>query len=437
MDVGTTTTHHALWRLEPLGASGAGTWGPPRCLHESAIFLTPWREDGTIDGEALQALHRDALDWTGIDLRSVHAAAILVTGLAARAPGIRESLGPLERLVAKTSTVVASPREEALFAGRAAGARADARLRLRTAGAIDVGGGTASLSVFAPDGREWSASVLVGGRMVRVRDGRILSVTDQAKWCAGAAGVSLGIGDPVDPGALGAVCEVAAASCLESLRTDPPSELRDVAWESIPPVPDVVYLAGGVGECAREGGDPFRYGDVGPMLGAALRKALGERLRETLGESRRATVTGLASHRLVLSGNTVTDHRTSGESWVDMPFRRIDARRDVLQALEAASTDPECALGMVLPDLDWQGLVGLAGHVVAVRGMESRLAVVLEADMGKALGMALKAAGHQGPCVILDGIAAPEADRLDILARGGDGAVAVAFRKVEFSSSVP
>lgn len=431
MDVGTTTTHHALWRLEPLGSSGAGTWGPPICLHESAIFPTPWRDDGTIDGAALVDLHREALDAGGVDPRGVQAAAILVTGMAARAPGIREALVPLEHLVSQSSTLLASPREEALFAGRAAGARGDARVRLRTAACIDVGGGTASLSVFAPDGREWCSSMLLGGRMVRVRDGRILSITPGARDLAERIGLALVPGERADREALVALARAAAAACVRALDGEIELFLRDVGWSAPPPRAEVVYLAGGVAACALGGLDPFRYGDMGPFLGAALREALGERLREPAHHAHRATVTGLAVHRFALSGHTRRDDRAVGEGWFDLPLRRVDLRGPAEAWTDSLGGDEALHLA-IDPGMSWEALRRLASLLVETRGAGSRLALVMEPDLGRALGTALALEGHKGAVVALDGLQPPEADRVDILPRDGVGAVAVAFRVVEF-----
>jgi len=431
VDVGTTTTHHALWRLEPLGASGAGTWGPPTCLHESAIFQTPWRDDGSIDGAALVELHREALEAGGVDPRGVQAAAILVTGLAARAPGVRDSLGPLERLVSQSSTLIASPREEALFAGRAAGARADARMRLRTAACIDVGGGTASLSVFTPDGREACASLLVGGRMVRVKDGRILSVTSAAHALADRIGLSLEPGERASGDALAALAREAAAACVRALDGEIEPFLCDVGWSPMPLHADVVYLAGGVAACAREDLDPFRYGDMGPFLGAALREALGERLREPVHHVHRATVTGLAVHRFALSGRTRRDDRAVGEGWFDLPLRRVDLRGPPESWTDSLGGDDALHLA-IDPAASWESLRRLASSLVQARRATSRLALVLEPDLGRVLGAALALEGHRGAVVALDGLQAPEADRIDILPRDASAAVAVAFRVVEF-----
>ena len=431
VDVGTTTTHHALWRLEPLGASGVGTWGAPTRLYESAIFPTPWRDDGTIDGEALVDLHREALATGGVDPRGVQAAAILVTGMAARAPGIRSTLAELERLVSGASTLIASPREEALFAGRAAGARGDARVRLRNAACLDVGGGTASLSVFTPDGGEACASLLVGGRMVRVLDGRILSVTPGARALAERVGVDLVPGDRASGEALVALAREAAAACVRALDGAIEPYLCDVGWAKPPPRAEVVYLAGGVAACALEDQDPFRYRDIGPFVGAALREALGERLREPAHHVHRATVTGLAVHRFALSGQTRRDDRAVGEGWFDLPLRRVDLRGP--SEVWTTSLGGNEALHLAIdPGVSWEALRHLATLLVQARGTASRLALVLEPDLGRALGTALALEGHKGAVVALDGLLAPGADRIDLLPRDASGAVAVAFRTVEF-----
>lgn len=431
LDVGTTTTHHALWRLEPLGASVAGTWGPPKRLHESAIFPSPWRDDGTIDGSVLVDLHREALATAGVDPRGVQAAAILVTGMAARAPGIRATLDNLERLVPGCSTLIASPREEAFFAGRAAGARGDARVRLRTAACLDVGGGTASLSVFAPDGRETCASLLVGGRMVRVQDGRILSATAGARALAERIGLVLVPGGRADQEDLVAMAREAANACVRALGGQIEPFLCDVGWSSPPPRAEVVYLAGGVAACAQEDSDPFCYGDIGPLLGAALREALGDRLREPAHHVHRATVTGLAVHRFALSGQTRRDDRAVGEGWFDLPLRRVDLRGPSESWMDSLRGDEALHLA-IDPGVSWEDLRRLASLLVQARGAATRLALVLEPDLGRALGSALALEGHKGAVVALDGLQAPEADRIDILPRDASGTVAVAFRVVEF-----
>lgn len=436
VDVGSTTTHHALWRLEPLPADREGAWGPPRCLRESPVWPTPWRDDGTLDPDELARLHAPVLAQAGFAPGTPLAGGILVTGMASRAPNVREALDRLGPLLPGLLPVIASPREESRLAGRAAGARAAARSRLRPCACLDVGGGTANLAVFTPDGREYAASLRLGGRMVRVREGRVSAFTRQAAACAARAGVGLETGTPADPVALAAVARAAAEFCREALEGSVDPTVEDVPWDTLPPEAACVFLAGGVGECAREDGEPFRYGDLGPLLGTALRGVFAERVVFPKLESRRATVTGLSVERLQLSGRTVCDRRPSGEAWTDRPFVRVDlASQDRSKWGTLLARDPGSALGLRLPPLSWDGLRELACDLATARAGEPLL-VVLEADLGQALGSALRSVGWSAPLVALDGLALPEADRLDVWARGADGTVAVAFRSLEFPEPV-
>lgn len=274
--------------------------------------------------------------------------------------------------------------------------------------------------------------MLLGGRMVRVRDGRILSVTPEALALAERIGLIFVPGEGADGEALLALGRAAAATCVRALDGEIEPFLCDVGWSVSPPRAEVVYLAGGVAACALGGLDPFRYGDMGPFLGAALREALGERLREPAHHAHRATVTGLAVHRFALSGHTRRDDRAVGEAWFDLPLRRVDLRGPPEAWSDSLGGDDALHLA-IEPGVSWESLRRLASILVQARGSMSRLALVLDPDLGRALGTALALEGHKGAVVALDGLQAPEADRIDILPRDASGAVVVAFRAAEFA----
>ena len=201
-------------------------------------------------------------------------------------------------------------------------------------------------------------------------------------------------------------------------------------------------FSGGVADCIYEPqGDWRAYGDIGVLLGRAIRDSAAfrsVRLRRGT-ETIRATVVGAGSHSTDLSGSTIFYRE------VTFPLKNLP----ILKLTEAEEQgDAEALAAAIREKVRWfadEG--GLSQIALALRGTKNpeyrrvrELAegickgleglraqgffpvVAVESDMAKVLGQAL-AQLLPGPLLCLDGVGVDNGDYIDIGAPVAHGAV--------------
>lgn len=431
VDVGTTTTHHALWRMEPLGSD----WGPARLLAESPVRETPWN-DGDLDVETLVRWHRETLAESIALCGTPDLGAALLTGEAARSDAAPRVLEKLGELCGGLVGSLAGGRIESLLAGRASGAERDAAKRLRHSACLDIGGGTANAAIFRPDGSHALSNLRIGGRMVRMDPaGEVLSSTSVADRMASELGIPLERGRRMSPRERKALCARAADICLGALDGSAPDWAWDVPWDERPGGWEVLHLCGGVGECARTPpADPLRWGDLGPDLARAfLERVPSDRLRFPNGSAIRTTVTGVASRLVRLSGSTIWDGR-GGIPVRDMPVMELDLRQFPSQRPRVPDGHPGTrdAWSIRLPEsLDWKRMRSIAEHIAELSSLDPLVALV-RSDHARALGQALRLEAPGRKALVLDRLEAREGDFLDVGPALDNGSVAVSLRTLNW-----
>ena len=170
--------------------------------------------------------------------------------------------------------------------------------------------------------------------------------------------------------------------------------------------PIVISFSGGVADCIETERPWLEFGDMGPLLGQAIRHSRLCRGEYRMGaETIRATVIGAGCHSAQLSGSTVF-HRN-----VAFPLKNL-----------AVVTAPE-----ELVRLDGPGVLALKGtespSYAQVRDLAEDLAariagpvlIALEADMAKALGHALALRlPPDRPVLCIDRVRLRAGDYLDV-----------------------
>ena len=194
--------------------------------------------------------------------------------------------------------------------------------------------------------------------------------------------------------------------------------------------PDAITFSGGVADCLWDPpADWQAYGDIGPLLGAAIREAFtpaGERLIRSK-ETIRATVVGAGSHATQLSGSTVY-YRDVPFPLKNLPVLRLTRTEQELPPVQLAQVLREkrnwyadqtgsarLAVGLEgFQSPSYQQVVTLAkGLALGLTEGEGVPVCVLERDMAKVLGQIL-AQKVKGPLLCLDGVAARQGDYIDV-----------------------
>ena len=196
----------------------------------------------------------------------------------------------------------------------------------------------------------------------------------------------------------------------------------------IPPKGVTLSFSGGVADCIARDIDPLAYGDLGPLLGKAIRESRLCQGKYLLGRHTiRATVIGAGCHSARLSGSTIFRRNTP------LPLKNLPVC--VITPEEQESPRLKDILQAKLSALDTPGAIFLPGWVSPPYRRITALAdilrdfpypLILEADMAKALGNALALRlSADAPILCVDGLSVPEGSYVDIGAPAGPSLTAV------------
>ncbi|HET9822222.1 MAG TPA: ethanolamine ammonia-lyase reactivating factor EutA, partial [Burkholderiaceae bacterium] len=281
-------------------------------LHQSPVALTPYRDESSIDAEALGRLIEDAYGAAGLHPDDVDAGAVILTGEALR----RHNSEAIGALLAEQGgefvCATAGHHMESMLAVYGSGAARrsfDAGTRLLN---VDIGGGTTKLGLVERGELRGTAAVHIGGRLVVVdAEGRLVRLDPAGREHARRAGFDWQLGQRVTRAQLARVAQGMADALMRVLAGRPSAaDLRELMLTD--PIEDLgaldgLMFSGGVGEYVyrREARD---FGDLGKLLGEAIRERLDAGALPwpllPAGECIRATVLGASEYSVQLSGNT-------------------------------------------------------------------------------------------------------------------------------------
>lgn len=435
IDVGTTTTQVVVSDLE-IRTTGAG--GAARLeivdrtiRYRGEVHETPLSSPQEVDVEAVAALVEGELESAGLRSSEIDTGAVIVTGETARK---RNAEALARRLADEGGRFVAASAGaalEAILAGRGSGAAALAEKRGEIVANADVGGATTNVAVFEGGAVRETRCLDVGGRFLSLKAGVVTDLTEPARRLCEAIGLSIEPGDEPSTEELRTFCGAMADRIVDCLRGPPYDALtRDLAIGSLPDESveyDAVVLTGGIGRLLDAEAAPEEYGDLGPLLAAALSERIEDLPVERLAEDIRATVVGAGSHATTLSGRTV---RFDPDR---LPLRDLPVvsagdcsalEGDALEArLKAAvrtvaERHPGTAYALVIDDvgpLSYDRLSALADALARAVGEDETPAVLLtRQNCAKALGGALARRLDSPEPIAIDEVGAEDGDYLDV-----------------------
>ncbi|HEV8015471.1 MAG TPA: ethanolamine ammonia-lyase reactivating factor EutA [Stellaceae bacterium] len=282
-------------------------------LSQSPVALTPYSSEERIDEHALGAIIGDAYAAAGMVPSDIDTGAVILTGEALRRENAAAIAGILAEKGGEFVCATAGHHMEAMLAGYGSGAARVSSDQGKRILNIDIGGGTTKLAVIEAGRVVGTAAIHVGGRLQVVDGaGRIVRLDPAGRHLAAQAGFAWALGDRAEPAAMARVAEWMADSIVTALRErEPPAAIRGLYLTD--PLPafgpiDGIMVSGGVAEYVyqRESRD---FGDMGKLLGAALRRKLDAGALPwpllPAGECIRATALGASEYSVQLSGNTI------------------------------------------------------------------------------------------------------------------------------------
>ena len=374
LDVGTTTTQLIVSDLQVENRSGAFQV-PDLSItervirYQSPIHFTPLLDRHRIDADSIRTLVMQEYEAAGIRREEVDTGAVIITGETSRKENAAAVVQALSDLAGEFVVATAGPDLESILAAQGSGAVAYSKETGKPVLNIDIGGGTSNFA-WIRDGKITATHCInVGGRLVKLDSHG--TVTE----------VSPVLADRKDlyPGAHPTPAQ------LEALAQDLTAQLEAAAG---PEKDFVTCFSGGVAECIRQEIPSLAFGDLGPLLGKAIRQSPRFQNHIFCNQTIRATVIGAGCHSTQLSGSTVF-HRGIHFPLRDLPVATVEELTP--SALRHPFTIHDTTPILSLPDLPnptYQALTQLAETLLQAVPTGSILLSTGQ-DLAKALGQIL------------------------------------------------
>ena len=424
IDVGTSTTQVVFSKLQMDNAGGY--FSVPRVaivdkevVYKSEVYMTPLKTDVLIDTDALRDIVAAEFRKAGYRPEDTDSGAVIITGESARKENSDAVLKSLSDFAGDFVVSAAGPDMESLIAGKGSGAwqySMDHHCRVAN---LDIGGGTTNVVLFE-DGETLARGCLdIGGRLICMNpQGIITKVSPAAAVMAQAAGVSVSVGDRCDELKLTAVTRQMAAALNAYLGVgtkDIDAILRQIKTpgSSDFPVPEkvqAVFFSGGVADLIyHESADAWAYGDIGVLLGRAIRESrlFTDFQKMEPGETIRATVVGAGTYTTTISGSTIT-YSDDIFPLKNIPVIKLD--EELQEACFAGETEPvirriQWVLGqndeehfiLAMPGKRNPGYTEMKRAAASIRQIMDRvqppgepILLVIESDIAKAMGQMIR-----------------------------------------------
>lgn len=420
LDVGTTSTQMVVSKLEVSNRASAFAVpelaiGRREILYQSPVYFTPLLEEKRMDARALREILEEEYRSAGIRREDVDTGAIIVTGETSRKENAAAVMEAMADLAGDFVVAAAGPDLESVLAAKGAGAVDYSEKTGKTVLHMDIGGGTSNLALIRRGEIVATGCLNVGGRLVKIKGGCITYVSPvlQGIW-NGRVGERLSREDGEKLASLlASALEMAAGlrepdSLLEQLTT---REAQSALPLHEPGEEITLSFSGGVADCINREVSWQEYGDIGPLLGQAIRKSRLCGGDYVLGsQTIRATVIGAGCHSTQLSGSTVFCQN------VTFPLKNIPV---ITQLHQREQYETPCFLAMPGSQAVGYGALQALAAELAEK-IQPPVYLCLERDLAQALGQALALRlGRNAEILCLDGVKVSQGCYLDVAAPVG------------------
>lgn len=445
IDIGTSTTQLVFSKITVENTASAWTVPTVKIIGKEVVFrsdihFTPLLTPVVIDAEGLKRIVEKEYRNGNMTPDDVDTGAIIITGETARKENAKEVLKMLSGFAGDFVVATAGPDLEGILAGKGSGAFEYSKEHSATVMNFDIGGGTTNVAVFQNGKLMDTACFDIGGRLIKLRgDGEVYYLSEKAKALINRLDIDIEIGKKASISSLEVFCSAMADTIIEIANTGSQDSIyklliTDHDFRMTHKI-DAAFLSGGVADCVLNDEENFlRYGDIGILLGRAIKKAF-EKTSHNVKygeETIRATVVGAGNHTTDISGSTIhydlnqlpiknipIVHLTTDEEGLNEQQRQ-NAISDRLGWLVEQSDTPLVALGLRgKRGYGFEAIERLAKDIaVGMKRMTDQnlpLIVVIESDFGKSLGLCLRSIlPKDKPVICIDSVSVDNGDYIDI-----------------------
>ncbi|WP_304057539.1 ethanolamine ammonia-lyase reactivating factor EutA [Levilactobacillus namurensis] len=447
IDLGTSTTQLILSRLTVKNFAAA--FSVPRIniskkevIFKSDIIFTPLASQTQIDADAIKRFVVQQYDKAGIQKQDIQMGAVIITGETARKENSSAVTQALSGYAGDFVVATAGPDLESIIAGKGAGTNELARKHRQNVVNMDIGGGTSNLGLFSDEDIIDTACFDIGGRLIKIQPDshQITYISPKVQQLISELGLDLKVGNTVTTDQLQPVINVLTQVLENSIGLGEKSPYFDlfITNHALHPENEIVGVtfSGGVADCLNDDlpADEFRYGDIGLLLGHAVRHSsiFKHKTIYPSVETIRATVVGAGSHTTDVTGSTIA--YTDGILPLrNLPILKVSKSDENLKASDLGNKISE--------KIDWYRVQNELNNVaLALVGKHSPkfadiqryadgivmgakllidkrepLIIMVHEDMAKALGHSLYAKlPEHYPFVCIDSVKVENGDYIDI-----------------------
>lgn len=459
IDIGTSTTQLVFSKL--IIENIASSFSVPKVeivdkeiIYRSDIYFTPLRSPTEIDGSQVREIIEGEYKKAGIDKSQINTGAVIITGETARKENAKEVLATLSGFAGDFVVATAGPDLESIISGKGAGAHVFSKERHTGVVNIDIGGGTSNLALFNHGEVVDTGCLDVGGRLIKIdRDSKqITYLSEKMKALIKRKNLQVTIGTTATKHMLEPLIEEMVQALIKSVGLRKVDEefylfitnkegedtARFTCHETIAngcPMTCITFSGGVADYIYRDEPvvDEFAYGDIGILLGQAIKKSILCKELTVLRsvETIRATVVGAGTHTMEISGSTITYTRDA------FPIKNLPILKLNKDEEQSASSIEQA----VKTKLNWFKLEGdLQRVAIAFEGSKSPsftlvseyakgllagmqeliqrelpLIILVENDMAKVLGQTMyHQLNYNKDVICLDSIHVENGDYIDI-----------------------
>jgi len=446
IDIGTSTTQLIFSKLTI--ENRASSYMVPRIdivdtevIYKSDIYTTPLIDTQTIDAEAVKDIVKDEYKKAKMTPKDLKTGAVIITGETARKENANDVLSSLSSLAGDFVVATAGPDLESILSARGAGTDQMSKENRNTMANIDIGGGTSNIAVYNKGNLLGTSCLDIGGRLIKVENGKLTYIYEKTARMAAELGLNISVGQTADPKVLRKLTSEMAKQLAMAVGLVPKdSKHKSMYTNDGDPIDDDIKIdgitfSGGVADVVYNPttNDPFRFKDIGPLLGDAIVEdgyfdsIKTYRSQETI----RATVVGVGTHTTEVSGSTIRYDaeclpvknipviKLSDEEEADLD-RLTKTIADRLEIYTDKKVDQAVAIafcGSTRTSFDEVQKLAMAiiEGIKAYDNPEIPIIIIIENDIGKVLGNALKyLIKPKRKLICIDNIFVRDGDYVDI-----------------------
>lgn len=457
IDIGTSTTQLIFSKL--FIENMASSYTVPRIviidkqiIYQSDIYFTPLLSIKEIDSFKIREIIEHEYKKANIDKSNISTGAVIITGETARKENAKEVVNSLSGFAGDFVVATAGPDLEGIIAGKGAGAHIYSKEHNINIVNIDIGGGTSNIAVFLRGDVKETGCMDIGGRLIKVDSisHKITYISPKIETLIKQKNLNISIDTIATKEIISPIIDFMIDGLEQSIGLKPKEDIFDLfvttkRFELNTPLKHISF-SGGVADFIYSEDkiqDYFKYGDIGILLGEALKKSelctslIVVKSTETI----RATVVGAGTHTTEISGSTITYTKNT------FPIKNLPILK---LSLEDESQGSKVLAKALEKKLEWFKLEGNLQRVAIslegkanpsfqdiqnyaeglVLGMnellkrELPLVIIVENDMAKVLGQTIyQRLQFKKDIICLDSIKLENGDYIDIGSPVAKGAV--------------